>query len=309
MPRLFEINGFTDASGKVLSLEKFKLFTDLETDGKIDARYHEDILAFAETFIGKEYPAVLATDYMAYPRTGERATFESKVNPRRRALIALTNAEIVENKGRFIDDICNLLWMIMEESTWVVSAHNQTGQPLSPEYDTFVEGLDLFAATTGAAVAFTYYTLKDKLDAVTPVLGQRMLMLLKRRVIHPFINAKNTDCNRWTGTRERHPNNWCPWICSNALWITAVAEEDIAVREAVVNAALEYLDNFIDGYAQDGGCDEGPGYWGAAGASYMDCLETIMDMTDRKISIFHEPLIKAVVEYIAKVLRWWRLFP
>lgn len=301
MPRLFEQNGFTDATGKVLPLEDFRLFTELQGEVKIDPRYHEAIIERAEKLIGKEYPIILATDYMAYVRNGNRTDASSKTFPKRADLISLANAELVENKGRFMDSICNLLWMIMEESTWVVNAHNRTGQPLCADYDTKVEGLDLFAAGTGATLAFVYYTLKDKLDAITPLFSERMLLLIRRRVIQPFINATKTKCNWWTGSREKHPNNWCPWICSNALWATAVVEDDLSVREAVVNAALEYLDNFIDGYAPDGGCDEGPGYWGAAGASYMDCLETIMDMTDRKLGIFHEPLIAAVVEYIAKV--------
>lgn len=301
MPRLFEKNGFTDANGKVLPYSEFKLFTDLPNGDKIDKRYHENIIKRAEALIGKEYPIILATDYMAYTRNGNRTDASSKTFPKRADLVSLVNAEVVENQGRFIDSICNLMWMIMEESTWVVNAHNRTGQPLSAEYDTFVEGLDLFSAGTGASLAYAYYALKDKLDAVTPLFCERALMLIKRRVIQPFIKANTNKSNWWTGTREKHPNNWCPWITSNALWATAVVEEDLAVREAVVNQALEYLDNFIDGYAPDGGCDEGPGYWGAAGASYMDCLETIIDMTDGKINIYHEPLITNVVEYIAKV--------
>ena len=301
MPRLFEENGFINAEGYVLPLSEFKLFTDLKGGDKIDERYHADIIARAEKLIGKEYPIILATDYMAFSRNGNRTDASTKTFPKRADLISLANAEIVENKGRFMDSICNLLWMIMEESTWVVNAHNRTGQPLSAEYDTFVEGLDLFSAGTGATLAFVYYTLKDKLDAITPLFCQRILMLLRRRVIMPFINAKNTTCNGWKGTRERHPNNWCPWITSNVLWITSVVETDLAVREATVTCALEYLDNFIAGYAPDGGCDEGPGYWSAAGAAYMDSLEIIIDMTAGRINIFKEPLITKVVEYIAKV--------
>ena len=301
MPRLFEENGFVDAKGAVLPLSEFKLFTDLPNGNVIDERYKADIIARGEKLLGKTYPVILATEYMAFTRTGDRTAASASTTPRRADLVSLVNAEVVEGQGRFMDSICNLMWMILEESTWVVNAHNRTGHPLSAEYDTFVEGLDLFAATTGASMAYAYYMLKDKLDEVTPLFSERTLMMLRRRVINPFINAKATKCNGWTGTRERHPNNWNPWICSNALWVTAVVEDDLAVREAVVTTALEYLDNFIGGYAPDGGCDEGPGYWGAAGAAYMDCLETIIDMTDGKINIYKEPLIKNVVEYIAKV--------
>jgi len=200
-----------------------------------------------------------------------------------------------------MDSIINLIWMILEESTWVCNAHNRTGQPLSAEYDEHVGGLDLFSATTGAALAYAYYALKDKLDAISPLFCERMLMMLRRRIITPFINDVLEAGTSWKGTPERHPNNWNPWICSNALWVVGVVEEDMEVREKAVTNALYYLDNFIGGYAPDGGCDEGPVYWGAAGAAYMDCLEIIADLTAGRINIYHESLIKNVVEYIAKV--------
>lgn len=301
MPRLFKENGFVTAEGLVLALSDFKLFTDLPGGDVIQDRYKANIIAKAEALIGKTYPVILATEYMAYARTGDRTAASASTNPRRADLVSLVNAEKIEGKGRFLDSICNLMWMILEESTWVVNAHNRTKQPLSAEYDTYVEGLDLFSATTGASMAYAYYSLKDQLDAVTPLFTQRTLMMLRRRIIQPFIKASESNSNSWTGTPEKHPNNWNPWICSNALWITAVVEDDLKVREEVVTKALEYLDNFIGGYAPDGGCDEGPGYWGAAGAAYMDCLEVIYDMTDGKINIFKEPLIRSVVEYIAKV--------
>ena len=302
MSRLFEKNGFVNAEGMVLPLSDFKLFTDLPNGNVIDDRYKADIIARAEKLIGKTYPVILATEYMAYARTGDRTAAGASTTPRRADLVSLVNAEIVEDQGRFVDSICNLMWMILEESTWVVNAHNRTGHPLSAEYDAYVEGVDLFAATTAASMAYAYYMLKDKLDAVTTLFTERTLMMLRRRIITPFVNAERTKKGMgWIGSREHHPNNWNPWICSNVLFITAVVEDDLAVRERVVTKALEYLDNFIGGYAPDGGCDEGPGYWGAAGAAYMDCLETLIDMTGGKVNIYHEPLIKNVVEYIAKV--------
>ncbi len=301
MARLFEKNGFTNVDGRVLPLSEFRLFTDLPNGDTIEERYKAGIIKRAEALIGKEYPVILATDYMAYTRTGDRIAYSSKTFLKRGDLVSLVNAEIVEGQGRFIDSIINLMWMILEESTWVCNAHNRTGQPLSTEYDDYVEGLDLFSATTGAAMAYAYYALKDKLDSVTPLICQRTLMMLRRRIITPFIREEDVSGTWWKGSPERHPNNWNPWICSNALWVVGVVEDDIAIREKAVSCALYYLDNFIGGYAPDGGCDEGPGYWGAAGAAYMDCLEVIADLTAGKINIYHEPLIKNVVEYIAKV--------
>ncbi|MBQ9691918.1 MAG: hypothetical protein IJV70_02030, partial [Clostridia bacterium] len=59
---------------------------------------------------------------------------------------------------------------------------------------------------------------------------------------------------------------------------------------------LDSLDNWTALYAPDGGCDEGPSYWGAAGASYFDCLELLYDLSGGKINVYGHPLVKAIFE-------------
>src|SRR2546429_4367751 len=44
-------------------------------------------------------------------------------------------------------------------------------------------------------------------------------------------------------------------------------------RSASVYKIMRSLDNFIYVYTDDGASDEGPGYWGRAGASLFDNLE------------------------------------
>ena len=83
----------------------------------------------------------------------------------------------------------------------------------------------------------------------------------------------------------RRVNNWNPWICSNWLASTLLIEQDETLRARSVFKAIQALDNFIDQYPQDGGCDEGPGYWGRAGASLYDCLELLYSATDGQISV------------------------
>ena len=69
----------------------------------------------------------------------------------------------------------------------------------------------------------------------------------------------------------------------------------------MVTKAMGYLDNFLACYAPDGGCDEGPAYWGAAGASLFDCLELIEDMSGGKISVYDSELVRNIGDYIYKV--------
>jgi len=46
-------------------------------------------------------------------------------------------------------------------------------------------------------------------------------------------------------------------------------ESDPVRKTAEVQKILNSLDKFLNGYSDDGGCDEGPSYWGAAGALCM----------------------------------------
>ncbi|WP_315823116.1 heparinase II/III domain-containing protein [Paraflavitalea speifideaquila] len=71
------------------------------------------------------------------------------------------------------------------------------------------------------------------------------------------------------------PNNWNPWICSNWLNTVLLLEKDDTKRTAAVGKLLWVLDEFVNPYPQDGGCDEGPGYWGAAAASLYDNISML----------------------------------
>ena len=49
----------------------------------------------------------------------------------------------------------------------------------------------------------------------------------------------------------------------------SLVESDPAKKVAEVQKIINSLDKFLNGYSDDGGCDEGPSYWGAAGASLI----------------------------------------
>ena len=58
-------------------------------------------------------------------------------------------------------------------------------------------------------------------------------------------------------------NNWTTWIVLNVL--TAVLFMGNLQKSkvvAILDKAMLCLDNFTAGYPKDGGCDEGPAYWG-----------------------------------------------
>lgn len=252
----------------------------------------------AEEALGYAWPALPATLYLEYSRIGNRSNFEAPHFARRHTLATLVLAECMEAQGRFLDDMVNGIWAICEESSWCIPAHIRHQQAGNTMPDTAEPIVDLFAAETSALLAWTVYLLGDRLDNVSPVVLPRMAREIQTRILEPALARDDFWWMGFVDDRGRRVNNWNPWICSNWLASVLIMEADEARRVAAVTKILRTLDNFIDPYPRDGGCDEGPNYWGRAGASLFDNLELLYAATDGWIDVYAEPLVREIGRFI-----------
>ena len=101
----------------------------------------------------------------------------------------------------------------------------------------------------------------------------------------------------WMGYQGHVINNWVPWITSNCMAAAAVLTSGYE-RVRLFQKFLSLLDRFLEQYQPDGGCDEGPGYWNAAGAALFDALELLYAVSGGAIDCYNEPLIRKIGEYI-----------
>ena len=244
----------------------------------------------------KQYNIIPATVYMEFARTGNRAIYESVCFERRADLMTLAIAECIAAKGEYIDSIINLVWAICEETSWVPSAHNNKGELPDVEFETYI---DLFSAETGSAFAFVYYFLSDKIAKNSPTVKRRMEIEVDRRILTPYLQYNHFWYMGLEG--ERVVNNWNPWINSNIIVTFAVFEKDRERLIKGIEKTAKSTDAFIKVYHADGACDEGPGYFGAAGAALFDYLEVLSDITGGKVNIFGNELIKNMARYIYRV--------
>ena len=251
-----------------------------------------------DSYLDYEWPTILAVRFMDYVRTGDRGRYQRVSFNRRHALADLAIAECMQGQGRFLDDIMNGIWAICEESFWGVSAHigaQKAGRGLPDVSEPIV---DLFAAETSSLLAWTAYLLGPQLNELSPFIIPRIELEIDRRILTPVLERDNFG---WMGFRGQRVNNWNPWICSNWLTSALLIERDDPRRLRLVAKAMRALDNFIDPYPKDGGCDEGPGYWGRAGAALYDCLQLLYSATDGKINVYQEPLIQNIAKFIYRV--------
>jgi hypothetical protein len=252
----------------------------------------------AEEHIGAEWETPKASVFLEYVRNGNRTNYQRIANLRRSRLADLVLGECFEGRGRFLDDIMNGVWTIAEETYWGVPAHVGAQKRGSGLPDVTEPTVDLFAAETAMLLAWTDYLLGPELDRISPLVRERIRYEVDRRIITPNLDR---DDFWWMGFSGRTVNNWNPWICSNWLTCVLILETDEARRIESIHKILRCLDQFVNPYPRDGGCDEGPGYWSRAGASLYDCLELLQSASAGKIDVFETPLIQEMGRYIYRV--------
>lgn len=238
---------------------------------------------------GCPWPQLPATLYMEFFRHGNRSRYEGPYFRRRRNLASLVLGECFEREGRFLDEIVNGLWAICEEATWCVPAHARNpGDPLpSQEW----EAVDLFAAETAMVLSEALYLVGDDVASVSAAAVDRVRREVQRRVIVPV--ETRDDFSRFSGH-----NNWTPWCASNVLGAAMYVLEDEGRLAALAHRLMGIVDRFIAGYGPDGGCDEGPGYWGVAAGALLLFLEHLHSRTGGAVSVYDEPLIGRMGRYI-----------
>lgn len=257
------------------------------------------LIKLGEEALAKPLPPLPATLYLGYARNGNRSDFEAVYFERRTILQNLALAECVEAKGRFLDAAANALWALCEESTWCLPAHvgAQKAKVGLPDIDEPI--VDLFAGESAVTVAWTLYLLGPELDRVSPQVRRRASLELKRRILAPVFERNDFGWMALNVTRaDRRPNNWTPWISGSVLTTVLLGEPDANRRVQIVHKMLRSIDGFLRFYPADGSCDEGPGYWGRAGGSLLDCLDVLHSATGGKLDVFAEPMIQEIGRFI-----------
>lgn len=242
----------------------------------------------AEKYIGTKWESLNIILFSEFRENGGRDKYQNFLFSKRNKLLALAMGEIMEGKGRFINDILNGMFSVCEETWWGVHAHYSPKMPV-PELQT----LALFSGETGGMMAWMYYMFKEPIREFSPLLEKRILSEISRRVLEEAANKRE-----WWRTASM---NWNPWICSNWLACILFAEPDREKQIEYLGLVFESLDSFIDGYPEDGGCDEGAHYWDRAAGSLYDCLILLKEATDGKIDLSKNTKVGLMGDYLCRM--------
>jgi len=264
--------------------------------------HREEIASLAAAYAEIPYPMRTATGFLAFVRDGSRQADEKTYFQRRRKLCASVLACCVDPDAS-LDPVIDGLWCILEETSWVISAHNVNAIPGAPspaEYplpDVDHPYVDLFSAQTGMILSLTVSLLGARLDQVTSMIRTRIQREIRQRILTPFLS---TDDFWWMGVRRTDLNNWTPWILSNIM-VCAILDP---MPEDALSSLLErcclMLDRWLHVVPEDGGCDEGAGYWNMAGGALLDCLELLEKVTGGRFSFRCDHKIRNILTFPAK---------
>ena len=248
--------------GAVRYVPQFPVFNDRAAWNSVALDDREALIAYAESWHGKPWPVITAGMYASFVRTGSRRDCENPYFERRRRLCSAVLHVCLTGETTLLPDVEDGVLLLCEETSWAISAHlGLTREHPFPDDANTV--LDLFAAQTGMILSFTAQLLDGLLH---PDLHARIQREVERRMLTHFMENNG---EWWMGYVRKDLNNWTPWIISNVLMAANVWHFGGA---ALIERACMMLDRWLNVVPEDGGCDEGAGYWNMAGGAFLDCL-------------------------------------
>ena len=253
-------------------------------------------LDMAESRADYVWPALVMTNWLRIKRDGETFSGWQKFTERRSLLGVFLIAECMEGSGRFFDQIVNGIITVCEETSWVQMLNmREKNFALPDESDNYV---DLCAAETAQLFAWISALMGDRLDAEDKGIRERMEREVMRRVVRPYIDR---DDYWWMGFTPTRINNWNPWCNQNVIEAIMFMRFGPAIKAQVIRKVCRSLDVYLDRYPEDGACDEGPGYWSAAGLGLGTCVDLLKRATGGMVDGSGAAKLKAIASYYYKV--------
>lgn len=260
----------------------------------------QTLIKAGEKMLDYKWQVIRATDYLEYERSGERSIMQNPYEANRKAINVLMMAELAEGKGRFIDQLINGVFFSCEMTSWVLSAHlpRQSTKRSIPDWREQI--IDLGSGNYGSMLAWVYYFFHDTFDKADPVISLRLRHELQERILDPYMENDREWWMAFYWKPGEIINNWNPWCNSNVLQCYLLLENDRDKLTDAVWRTMQSVDKFINFVKSDGACEEGTSYWGHAAGKMYDYLQILSDGTNGKVSLFNNPMIRRMGEYISR---------
>jgi len=224
-----------------------------------------------------------------FETSGDRAAYERPYFDRRRRLLGLALAAVVDDAADNLAALSDLVWEICNEYTWVLPAHLPVGVAAVQAYRVPPEqGIDLFAAHTAHALAEVLALLGERLD---PWLHYRVRSEVERRIFRPLFHDPRHFA--W----EAVPMNWAAVCAGCAGMATLVLEDDRERLAGMIDRVIRTLACFLEGFGDDGGCPEGIGYWAYGFGFYTYFADMLAAFTGGRLDLFMSAQVQRIAAF------------
>ncbi|AOZ93188.1 heparinase II/III domain-containing protein [Paenibacillus crassostreae] len=257
---------------------------DVTTWQKIssDSFYAEmvsEIRELGDRLLQEPMPLIPFSLYKLYETIGDRESFQNAYFERRRRLDAFVFLSLLDKDDKYIVALEDVLWAICDEYTWCLPAH--LGGSLSivlNEARGHRETLDLFAAETAFSLSEIIHLLGSRLSEIVV---HRVIKEIRERVLESYASLKSAN---WWETADM---NWAA-VCGGAIGATAMylIEEDDTLAPLLARI-LDTMECFLDGFAEDGACREGVGYWAYGFGYFVYFAALLKQRTIGEIDLLH----------------------
>ncbi len=220
-------------------------------------------------------PVIKRSAFRNYKRTGDRRIPQARDGERLRELLHAAHALWLGHPAASVDYLQDLLWAYCDSYTWVRAAHED-------------RSIDLGSGKLSTLFAEILHILGDKLE---DEVKERLRSEIDRRIFRNYWNYHNLDS--WKTVRM----NW-NHVCNGSVIRTALTEiEDPELLALMTHGAIQNLTYALDGFSDDGGCEEGPGYWGFGFGHYLYVAHALYVKTDGELNLMTDPKIERICRY------------
>ena len=274
-------------------------YSDRTAWEKLSQGYKEIIIQLGEKSLKYEWTPIMASTYLEYEKTGNRALMKTSYDHRNN-LIILVAAELVEGKGRFLPHLVDGLWLLSREYSWSLGQHTRyqaSGRTLPDGTD---RPITLHSANIGASIAYALYFFKDEFDKMDPSIAINVKAALKRNILDPFLDESVNNWWMHKKTNDRKFNNWTPYCVSHSVAAFLLCEEDQDRMIQALKLSAITMDAYMNDIGTDGACDEGPSYWDMAVGKVYDYARLMCDASCGKMDVFGDEMIRRMGEFKSK---------
>jgi hypothetical protein len=230
------------------------------SSGSFYAEMVDEVRNVGNSLLEESAPVIPFSLYKMFDTTGDREMFQSAYFERRRRLDAFVILSLLDGDEQYIAALEDVLWAICDEYTWCLPAHLGGSLKVTPnEARGHREMLDLFATETAFSLSEVIHLLGDRLSELVV---HRVVKEIKERVLESYASLRPSS---WWETTDM---NWAA-VCGGSIGATAMyLIQDDDTLAPLLTRVLDTMDCFLDGFAEDGACREGVGYW-AYGFGYF----------------------------------------